>query len=76
MIIGIIMGILAGFIACKITNRKGKGCLMNLILGIAGGFVGGMLADVLGIYTTNWVGELATSTVGAVVVLWLWNKVF
>ena len=76
MITGIIMGILAGFLACRLTNREGKGCLINLLLGIVGGAVGGWLFSLLGIYTMSWVGELVTSTVGAVVVLWIWNKLF
>ena len=76
MITGIIMGILAGFLACKLTNREGKGCLINLLLGIIGGAVGGWLFSLLGIYTIGWVGELVTSTVGAALVLWIWNKLF
>lgn len=76
MIAGIIMGILAGFIASKITDGKGKGCIINLLLGIVGGMVGGYLFPLLGISTVGWVGELITATCGAVVVLWLWNKLF
>ena len=41
MIAGIICGILAGFIACKLTNKEGKGCIVDLFLGIIGGAVGG-----------------------------------
>ena len=41
MIAGIIIGIIAGFIACKLTNREGKGCIIDLLLGIVGGAVGG-----------------------------------
>lgn len=75
MIIGIITGILAGFIACKITNGKGKGCIIDLLLGLIGGFVGGTLFGLLGIGPAfNWLGELITSVCGAVVVLWLWKK--
>ena len=76
MITGIIMGILAGFLACKLTNREGKGCIINLLLGIVGGAVGGWVFSLLGIYTIGWIGELVTATVGAALVLWIWNKLF
>ena len=41
MITSIIFGIISGFIACKLTKRDGKGCIVDLILGIVGGIVGG-----------------------------------
>ena len=76
MITGIIIGILAGFLASKFTNGEGKGCLINLILGVIGGGVGGWLFSILGVSTSpNFIGELITATVGAVVVLWIWNKI-
>lgn len=76
MISGIVMGILAGFIASKLTNGEGKGCIVNLFLGIVGGMVGGWLFSQFGIYADSWVGELITATVGAGIVLWIWNKLF
>ncbi len=75
MITGIIIGILAGFIASKLTSGQGKGCLVNLFLGIIGGGVGGWLFSLLGITTSGRIGELITATAGAVFVLWLWNKI-
>lgn len=74
MITGIICGIIAGFAAFKLTDREGKGCLIDLILGILGGAVGGWLFGLLGIQTVSWIGEMVSSIVGAVVVLWLFNK--
>ena len=72
---GLIIGIIAGFIACKLTNREGKGCIIDLLLGIVGGAVGGWLFGILGIHAgAGIIGEIITAVVGAVVVLWLWNK--
>ena len=70
------MGILAGFLACKLTNKEGKGCLLNLLLGIVGGAVGEWVFSLLGIYTASFAGELFTATIGAALVLWIWNKLF
>lgn len=74
MITGIICGIIAGFAAFKLTDREGKGCFIDLILGILGGAVGGWLFGLLGIQTVSWIGEMVSAIVGAVVVLWIFNK--
>lgn len=66
----IILGILAGFIANKLTG-KGGGLLWDLILGVIGGFAGGYLFDLLNISLGGVVGQLVTAVVGAVVVLWI-----
>lgn len=68
----IIIGILAGFLAGKIMKGGGFGCLWNLLLGIVGGFVGGQIFGLLGISLgANWIGELITAVIGAVLVLYI-----
>ena len=49
MIEAIITGILAGFIAAKLTGGEGKGCWIDLFLGLVGGVVGNWLLGLLGI---------------------------
>ncbi len=73
---GIICGIIAGFIACKLTNKEGKGCIVDLFLGIIGGAVGGFVFDLLGIHTVSLVGNIVCAVIGAVIVLWICNKLF
>lgn len=76
LIPGIICGIVAGFIACKLTNKEGKGCIVDLFLGIIGGAVGGFVFDLLGIQTASLVGSIVCAVIGAVIVLWICNKLF
>ena len=71
LILSIIMGILAGFIANKVMKRNSDGCLWNFVLGIIGGFAGGFLFDLLKISWGGTIGRLGTAVVGAVVVLWI-----
>jgi uncharacterized membrane protein YeaQ/YmgE (transglycosylase-associated protein family) len=72
MIESIIVGILAGFIAGKIMRGGGFGCLINLLLGIAGGMVGGWIFGLLGIsWEPSWLGRTATAVLGAVVILYI-----
>lgn len=74
MIYGIIIGLLAGYIACKLTGRDNKGLIVNLFLGVIGGFVGGWLFDLLGIETYSWIGDIISAVVGAAIVLWVFSK--
>lgn len=75
-VVGIVSGVIAGFIACKLTGKEGKGCLVDLFLGIVGGAVGGFLFELLGIQTASLVGEVVCAVIGAVIVLWVCNKLF
>ena len=67
----ILSGIVAGALAGKMMRGGGFGWILNLLLGIAGGVLGGWLFGLFGIYTVSLIGSLITSTVGAIVVLWI-----
>ncbi|WP_119677922.1 GlsB/YeaQ/YmgE family stress response membrane protein [Indioceanicola profundi] len=72
----IILGLIAGWLAHKIMHGAGAGLVMNLVLGIVGAFVGGFLVRILGgagVTGFN-IWSLIVATLGAVVVLWLFNK--
>jgi len=69
----LIIGILAGYIAEKVTSSD-HGLLTNLLVGIAGSFVGGALANLLNIQFYGWLGNLIVASVGAVIVLWVWRS--
>jgi uncharacterized membrane protein YeaQ/YmgE (transglycosylase-associated protein family) len=69
----LIVGVLAGYIAEKVTASD-HGLLINLLVGIAGSFVGGTLANLLHIEFYGWVGNLIVASVGAVLVLWVWRS--
>ena len=71
----IIIGIVAGYLAGKIMRGGGFGVIVNLILGIIGGVLG--VFSLLGISAGGILGSLITSTVGAILLLWigsLFNK--
>ena len=73
----IIIGIAAGFLADKIMRGGGFGGIINLILGIVGGVLGGWVFGLLGIAASGIIGSLSTATVGAILMLWiasLFNK--
>lgn len=67
----IIIGIIAGFIAEKVTASN-HGLLTNLAVGVVGAFVGGFLANVLGLrIAPGFWGTLIVATIGAIIFLYL-----
>ena len=62
----ILIGILAGYFAGKIMRGGGFGLLVNLLLGIIGGVLGGWVFALFGL-----IGSLITSVVGAILFLWI-----
>lgn len=67
----VIIGILAGFIAGNFMRGGGFGWVVNLLVGIIGGVLGGWVFGLFGIHTTSIIGSLITSVVGAVIFLWI-----
>ena len=57
----IIIGIAAGFLAGKIMRGGGFGVIINLILGIVGGVLGGWVFGLLGIAASGIIGSLIAS---------------
>jgi uncharacterized membrane protein YeaQ/YmgE (transglycosylase-associated protein family) len=70
----IIIGLLAGWIAEKVTSSD-HGLLTNLIVGIAGAFIGGKLAEVLEIPVFGFWRTLLAAAVGAVILLFIWRAI-
>ena len=74
MIVGLITGIIAGFVASKLYDGEGKGCIVNLVLGIIGGVLGGWIFSQFNIQAYSWMGELVVAVIGAMIFLYIWNK--
>lgn len=68
----VLIGIAAGFLAGKIMKGGGFGLVINLLLGLAGAFIGGWLLGVLGInFGDGIVGSLIAATIGAVLLIFI-----
>lgn len=71
LIIFLLIGALAGWIAGKVITGRGFGVLGNMVVGIVGAVLGGVMFQVLGLTTTSLIGEIITATVGAIVLLYI-----
>jgi uncharacterized membrane protein YeaQ/YmgE (transglycosylase-associated protein family) len=69
----LIIGFLAGWIAERAMNRN-HGLFTNILVGIAGSFVGGTLAGILNIQYFGFLSNLLVAVVGAVVILWFFGS--
>jgi len=69
----IIIGGIAGWIAGKIVKGGGLGILFNIVIGVIGGFIGGMLLTWLHVdveHGRKWF-TFFVSLFGAVILLWV-----
>ena len=72
LILFLIIGAVAGWIAGTLMKGGGFGIVGNIIVGIIGAFVGGLLFGLLGFSTDGGIiGSLITAVVGAVVLLFV-----
>ena len=72
IVIWIIVGAIAGFVASKVLTGKGMGLLWDIVVGILGAFLGGWLAGLVGMPVatgTFTIGGLLAAFVGAVILL-------
>ncbi len=69
------LGLVAGFIASKIVNKRGEGILLDIVIGIVGAVVGGSLFTTLGaVGVTGFnVYSMVVAVIGAVIVLVLYH---
>ena len=71
IIIFVLIGAFAGWIAGVITKGSGFGVCGNIIVGIVGAFLGGFCFGILGIAAYGLIGRLIFAVLGALLFIWL-----
>ncbi len=69
LLLFLLIGLVAGFLAAKIMTGRGFGPLWDVVIGVIGSFVGGLLFWILGLAPTHLIGHLIAATVGSVALL-------
>jgi uncharacterized membrane protein YeaQ/YmgE (transglycosylase-associated protein family) len=72
----IIVGFVAGMIARWLSPgpNEPKGFILTVALGIAGAFLATFIGQAIGWYSPNQGAGFITATLGALVVLFIWNR--
>jgi uncharacterized membrane protein YeaQ/YmgE (transglycosylase-associated protein family) len=71
LILFLIIGVLAGFLAGKIMKGGGYGLVGDLIVGVIGSFIGVWVFGLFGIEAGGILGLLVASVIGAVLLLYV-----
>ena len=70
----LLIGAIAGWIAEQIT-KSDHGIFTNILVGIAGAFVGGTIGELLQIPVFGFWRTLIAAIIGAVLILFLWRRI-
>lgn len=71
----IIIAVVAGWLAGRLTRGHGFGGPMNFLLGLVGAILAAFVLNRVGIERLNLPLAIAASTVGALVIIWLGRQV-
>jgi uncharacterized membrane protein YeaQ/YmgE (transglycosylase-associated protein family) len=72
LIVGLIAGILARLLSPGPNNPSGF--ILTMVLGIVGAFLATFVGQMIGHYEANQGAGIITATIGALVVLFIWNR--
>jgi uncharacterized membrane protein YeaQ/YmgE (transglycosylase-associated protein family) len=72
ILVGFVAGILARFLSPGPNNPSGF--ILTTVLGIVGAFVATWIGQAIGHYGPNQGAGFITATLGALVVLFIWNR--
>lgn len=72
----LIVGLVAGFLARLLSPGPNNptGFILTIVLGIAGAFLATFIGQAIGHYGPNQGAGFITATIGALVVLFVWNR--
>ncbi|MBA2623125.1 MAG: GlsB/YeaQ/YmgE family stress response membrane protein [Chthoniobacterales bacterium] len=73
LIIGAVIGVVAKFL---MPGRDPGGCIITILLGIAGAFLAGFLGQAMGWYRQGQPAGFIFSVVGAMVLLLIYRMIF
>ncbi len=75
LIIWIVLGAFAGWVASKLMKGHSLGFVKNAVLGIIGSLVGGWVFGLIGFSARNGIGSFIAAVVGAMIVIAIANAI-
>ena len=67
----IVIGAIAGWLAGVLVKGYGFGLIGNIVVGVLGAGIAGILAPALGLYTQSTAGNIVAALLGALILLFL-----
>ncbi|HEX7884024.1 MAG TPA: GlsB/YeaQ/YmgE family stress response membrane protein [Afipia sp.] len=76
MIYILVVGLVAGFLARLLSPGPNNptGFILTMVLGIVGAFLATFIGQAIGHYGPNQGAGFITATIGALIVLFIWNR--
>ena len=71
LIIFLLIGLAAGWIAGKLMKGGGFGLVGDLVVGVVGAYLGGWVFSLLGLAAYGLIGALIMATIGAMLLLYI-----
>jgi len=77
IIVWLVIGLVAGYLASHIVNKSGEGMFLDIVLGIVGAFIGGLIFRAVGSsgVTGFNLWSIFVAFIGAVVLLVLYHAI-
>lgn len=70
----LLIGLCAGWLSGQIMKGSSFGLVNNLVVGVIGAALGGVLFPLLGLHAYGLVGQLVSATVGSLILLAILKK--
>lgn len=71
----LLIGLIAGWLAGKIMKGRSFGLVASLCVGVIGALLGGFVFRLVGLVTMGLLGSLVSATVGAILLLFILQKI-
>ena len=65
----LLIGLIAGWLAGKVSRGRGFGCIADILIGLVGAFLGGWIFTKLHILGGGFLYSLAAATIGAILLV-------
>lgn len=65
----LIVGLIAGALAGRLVRGRGFGCFGDIVVGLIGSVIGGVIASVFDLGTFHFCGSIFISLIGAVILV-------
>ena len=68
--------LLGGYFGSRLMKENNpSGIVKNILIGAVGGLLGSLVFSLIGLTSSNWVGDVLISLVGSCLAIWLGRKI-